>query len=149
VSIPQPWLGVDGVTNQRFRLAFQSIAGVIYITEYRNSLTTGTWTELERRFGVGGLETVTNATAGGATRFYRVRALYAPTPILGAFPKRGTDFHFGFTTVTGANYIVHYKTNLNDPVWHELERHASEGFPIMVQDTNAAGPIRFYRVKVE
>ncbi len=47
-------------------------------TEYRDSLSAGPWVELERRFGLGGLEMVTDPQAPSATRFYRVRVLFAP-----------------------------------------------------------------------
>jgi hypothetical protein len=61
-----------------FRFSFTSLPGVLYIVEYKDILAGGPWTEQERRTGVGGVEVFTYASADGASRFYRVRALYAP-----------------------------------------------------------------------
>ena len=112
-------------------------------------MTTGTWTELERRFGAGGVELVTDASAGGAARFYRVRALYAPPPSMSTAAWTANTMSFGFPTVDGAIYVVEYKTNLADSVWLELSRQAGTGSPILVNDPNPPGPSRFYRVRVE
>jgi hypothetical protein len=116
---------------------------------YKNSLDAGAWTELERRFGLGGLETVTDANAAGAMRLYRVRALYAPSPKMSAESWTGNAVNFNFPTVAGVIYVVQYKTNLNDSVWLELFRQSGTGAPIVVNDSNSAGASRFYRIKVE
>lgn len=149
VTVPQPQLRSLGVTNNGFRFSFQSIAGVLYIAEYKDSMSTGAWTELERRFGAGGVELVMDANAAGAGRFYRVRALYAPPPTMSA-PALTTDaVNFNFPTVAGAIYVVEYKTNLVDAAWLELSRQAGTGGPILVSDPNPPGASRFYRVRVE
>ena len=69
-----------GAAANGFRFSFTSLPAVLYIVEFKDTLGLGHWTELERRFGVGGLEIVTDPSALGAARFYRVRALYAPPP---------------------------------------------------------------------
>jgi hypothetical protein len=73
VSIPQPTLQSVGMDATGFRFSFQSVAGVHYVSEYRGLLESGNWMELERRTGSGNVETVTDSSAGGAMRFYRVR----------------------------------------------------------------------------
>ena len=73
VSIPQPQLTASGVGGGGFRIFFQSAFGLLYVTEYKASLGAGAWTELERRYGVGRMEMVTDASAGGEARFYRIR----------------------------------------------------------------------------
>ena len=149
VNLPQPLLKSLGASINGFSFTFQSILGVLYVVEYKNSLDTGAWTELERRFGIGGLETVTDASAAGAMRLYRVRALYAPSPKMSAASWTGNAVNFNFQTVSGAVYVVQYKTSLNDPVWLELLRQTSTGVPIVVNDLNPPGASRFYRIKVE
>lgn len=148
VAISQPRLESLSVASNGFRFSFQSIAGVLYIAEYRDQVTTGAWTELERRFGAGGVEVVTDANAGGEGRFYRVRALYAPPPLLSTAAWVDNTMSFGFPTADGAIYVVEYKTNLADSVWLELSRQAGTGAPILVNDPNPSGASRFYRVRL-
>jgi hypothetical protein len=149
VTIPQPLLKSFGAVSNGFSFTFTSIAGVIYVVEFKDDLTAMTWTELERRLGVGGLEIVTDLGAPIARRFYRVRALYAPSPKLGATTWTGGAVNFNLPTVAGANYIVQFKTNLNASVWQDLFRQTSTGAPIVINDPTTNGPSRFYRVKVE
>ena len=80
VNIPAPVLAPLGMATNGFRFSFASIAGVIYVVDYKNTFDAGVWTELERRFGVGGLEIVADTTAGASLRFYRVWAVYVPPP---------------------------------------------------------------------
>lgn len=54
-----------------------------------------------------------------------------------------------FSTVSGAVYIVQFKTNLSDSAWFELCRQNGAGAPIIVDDTNSPVANRFYRVQVE
>jgi hypothetical protein len=95
------------------------------------------------------LETVTDTSAGGAMRFYRVRALYAPSPAMTSATWTGNAVSFVFPTVDGAIYVVQYKTNLTDSVWLELSRQTGTGAPIVMSDPSTPGPSRFYRVSVE
>ena len=74
VGIPEPRLSAMDWAGNCFSFTFQTMPGVLYVTEYKESLTDGVWTELERRFGSGGLELVTDPAAGGTMRWYRVRA---------------------------------------------------------------------------
>jgi len=149
VTIPQPLLKSAGGASSGFSFTFQSIGGVIYVVEYKNDLNAAAWTELERRFGIGGIETVVDGTAAGALRLYRVRALYAPSPLLSGVIGGVSAVSFSFSTVVGANYVVQFNTNLNAPVWQELFRQSGTGAPIVVNDPASNAPSRFYRVKVE
>ena len=148
VPVPPPQFRVSLTQGSGFSFTFQSLSGVLYVIEWKSALAAGTWTELERRFGIGGLETVTDAAAGGATKFYRVRALYAPPPRMSSAAWMTNSMGFGVPTVDGAIYVVEYKTNLMDSAWQELSRQTGTGAPIVVQDSVAAGS-RFYRVRVE
>jgi len=149
VAVPQPQLESLDVAGGGFHFSFQSIAGVLYIVEYRDSVITGAWIDLERRFGAGGLEVVTDSSAAGMRRFYRVRALYAPPPRLTATAGTTSAVGFSFPTVDGAIYVVEYKTNLTDSAWLELSRQAGVGAPILIEDTSPPGRSRFYRIRVE
>lgn len=73
VIIPPPVLQSLQVVPSGFSFSFQSVNGVLYVSEYRDTLSPGAWIELERRTGSGGLETISDATAQRARRFYRVR----------------------------------------------------------------------------
>jgi hypothetical protein len=73
VMIPQPMLQTLGMSSSGFSFSFQSVNGVSYVSEYRNALHFGPWVEVEQRVGGGGLEIVTDSSAGSTMRFYRVR----------------------------------------------------------------------------
>ena len=121
---------------------------MIYVVEYKDNLFAGVWTELERRFGIGGLEIVTDTSTSGTARFYRVRALYAPSPKLGAAAWSGGAVNFSFATVTGAQYVVEHTEQLAPPQWHELQTISGTGIPVQFTDPNPSGPQGFYRLRV-
>ena len=148
VSIPPPVLSSPAALTNGFRFSFTSVAGVIYVVEYKDNLFAGVWTELERRFGIGGLEIVTDTSTSGTARFYRVRALYAPSPKLGAAAWSGGAVNFSFATVTGAQYVVEHTEQLAPPQWHELQTISGTGSPVQFTDPNPSGPQGFYRLRV-
>jgi alpha-tubulin suppressor-like RCC1 family protein len=148
VSIPQPILISSGMVTNGFRFSFTGIAGVIYVVEYKDNLSAGEWTELERRFGVGGLEIVMDTSAHGAMRFYRVRALFAPSPKLVAATWSGGSVNLSFATVAGAQYVVEYTDQLAPPQWHELQTIVGTGSSVGFADPTPAGSQRFYRLRV-
>ena len=149
VAVPPVRLKAHSPAPGGFRLSFTSRADVLYIVEFKNNLAAGPWTELERRLGVGGVEIVTDPTAGGAGRFYRVRALYAPAPTMGSVSWSGGAASFSISTVPGPAYVVQYKEHLGDSVWQELSRQPGTGLPIVITDPNPPGAGRFYRVQVQ
>ncbi len=148
VSIPQPMLLSPGTVANGFRFAFTSVVGVIYVVEYKDNLVAGTWTELERRFGVGGLEIVTDTSANGTARFYRVRALYAPSPGLSSAVVSGAGLSFSFPTVAGAEYVVQYADQLAPAIWHEQQTLAGTGGWVTASNSVAAVTQRFFRLRV-
>ena len=148
VNLPQPALKSPARGGGGFQFSFNSISGVIYVVEFTGALGSGTWTELERRFGIGGLEIVTDASAGGGNRFYRVRALYAPSPKLAAAAWSGGSVNFNFATVAGAQYVVECTDQLAPPQWHELQTIAGTGGAVGFTDPAPAASQRFYRLRV-
>jgi hypothetical protein len=148
VNLPQPALKSPARGGGGFQFSFNSISGVIYVVEFTGALGSGTWTELERRFGIGGLEIVTDASAGGGNRFYRVRALYAPSPKLVAAAWSGGSVNFSFATVAGAQYVIECTDQLAPPQWHELQTIAGTGGAVGFTDPAPAGSQRFYRLRV-
>jgi hypothetical protein len=148
ISIPPPILTSTGMVTNGFRFSFTGIARVIYVVEYKDNLSAGVWTELERRFGMGGWEIITDTSANGAMRFYRVRALYAPSPKLAAATWSGGSVNFSFATVAGAQYVVEYTDQLAPPQWHELQTIPGTGSSVGFADPAPVGPQRFYRLRV-
>jgi uncharacterized delta-60 repeat protein len=71
-GVPTPRLHALGIDNNGFRFTFESVPGVDYVIEQRNSFTVGDWTTLEKRSASRSLETVTDTSAVGNMRFYRV-----------------------------------------------------------------------------
>jgi len=149
VTVPAVRLTPLPFAADGFRFAFNSLPAVIYIIEYKDGLAPGAWTELERRFGAGGLEIVTDTTATGPARYYRVRALYAPPPSVSGVTASGGAVIFSFGTVPDAVYVIEYKERLEDPAWQELTRQTGTGATLLVTDPSPAGPSRFYRIQVE
>ena len=78
VAIPRPTLKPAARIGNGFQFSLETFSGVLYVFEFQNGLASGNWTELERRIGVGGTETITDPNAVTETRFYRVRAIYPP-----------------------------------------------------------------------
>lgn len=148
VSIPQPMLVAPGMVTNGFRFTFASVTGLIYVVEFKDSLSASVWAELERRFGVGGLEIVTDTSANGLMRFYRVRALYAPSPKLSAATLNGGAVNFSFATVAGAQYIVEYTDRLAAPQWNELQTISGTGGEVQFSEPSPTGPQRFYRLRM-
>jgi hypothetical protein len=72
-NIPQPLLTALRAVSNGFSFIFQSLTGVLYVTEYKTALAPRPWAELERRIGQGAVESVTDTNAVGAMRFYRLR----------------------------------------------------------------------------
>jgi hypothetical protein len=56
-----------------FTLSLPTQSGRVYALEYKNTLTDGHWTALPLIAGNGGVRTLTDPTAMGQQRFYRVR----------------------------------------------------------------------------
>jgi alpha-tubulin suppressor-like RCC1 family protein len=148
VSLPAPVLMAPGMATNGFRFNFNSIADIIYVVEYRDSLNAGGWAELERRLGAGVWETVTDASAQGAARFYRVRALYAPPPELGAAGYNDGAVNFSFATVDGAQYVVEVTDQLAPPQWQELQVFSGTGGSLTFTNSTLAAPQKFFRLRV-
>lgn len=70
-----------------------------------------------------------------------------PTTLTGANYSGGT-FSASVQTVTGLNYTVQYKNNLNDPGWTTLTVIAGDGTLKSFTDPGPLPPTRFYRVSV-
>ena len=56
-----------------FRVSVPTISGKVYLLEYKNALADSNWTGLPLAAGNGGVITLTDPTANGSQRFYRVR----------------------------------------------------------------------------
>jgi hypothetical protein len=148
VAIPEPVLHSLSMTTNGFSFTFKSIDDVLYVTEYSGAVASGPWIELERRFGNGGIEVVADPDIGAAGRFYQVRALYAPPPMLGTATWTGSAVSFSVPTVAGARYVVEYKDDLDEPAWLELEERFGTGEVLQIIDPEPLPLSRFYRVRV-
>ena len=77
----------------------------------------------------------------------RVAGQIAPVGVV------GDRFRFTFTGITGFNYVVEYKNELEANIWLELERRPGSGGLETITDStstpNLPGATRVYRVKVE
>lgn len=56
-----------------FSFSLPTQNGKVYAMEYKNSLADNNWTALPLIAGTGGVLTLTDPTATGAQRYYRVR----------------------------------------------------------------------------
>lgn len=77
-GVPPPRLSAISFGTDGFRFTFESVPGMTYMIEQRNSFTGGDWTILEQRSASMILESVLDPSAVTNTRFYRVRS--APRP---------------------------------------------------------------------
>jgi len=68
VQLTNPILDTSG-----FHMMLPTRSGRVYRLEYKNSLTDSNWTALPLVAGVAGTQELSDPTAAGAARFYRVR----------------------------------------------------------------------------
>lgn len=61
-------------TQSSFSLQIQTRSGCVYQLEYQDTLSGNTWTPFPLVAGNGSVKTLTDPSAGSATRFYRVRS---------------------------------------------------------------------------
>ena len=78
VDIRPPLVKSPTLATNRFTFTFQGALGVLYISEYTDTLAPGSWTEFDSRLGTGAAETVAAPNGPGPARYYRVRASRAP-----------------------------------------------------------------------
>lgn len=62
-----------GRAGDEVALSFPTATGFAYHVEYKTALHDAPWTPLTTRAGNGGTQTVTDSSAGGSGRFYRLR----------------------------------------------------------------------------
>jgi hypothetical protein len=72
VAVPQ--LSSPRWNGNNFSVTLTSQQGVSYILEYKNGLNDASWTQLSPVSGIGATLTLTDPSASGPRRFYRVRA---------------------------------------------------------------------------
>lgn len=71
--LPFPELIAPTRSGNRFSMLMQTLSRNNYALDYKDSLTATNWTALSTNAGNGALRILTDATAAGAQRFYRVR----------------------------------------------------------------------------
>ena len=69
-------LSTNPNATNRFSFTFLSVSGVTYVSEYSDTLSPSTWTEFDRRSGLGATESVTHTNVPASARYYRVRSFY-------------------------------------------------------------------------
>ena len=72
-TMPVPQLIGPSRAANRFSMLIQTLSPKHYALEFKNSLAATNWTAVSTNAGNGGLETLTDLTATGTPRFYRVR----------------------------------------------------------------------------
>jgi hypothetical protein len=73
-AIPPPAIGGIGFSDGTASLTFSSVSGVTYVLEYKDSLEAPQWLPLTTATGTSGVLTLSDPTATGPARFYRLRA---------------------------------------------------------------------------
>ncbi len=71
------------------------------------------------------------------------------SPVLETPATSPGQLQFSFLTAPGINYIVEYKTALNEPLWTTLQLVAGNGDFKTVTDSTSGHRCRFYRVRVQ
>ncbi len=101
----------------------------------------------------GNLRVTVTASAPGFTNGAAVLLIldsdWPPAPGLSAPAFQPGMFSFQFATVPGHNYVIEFKTTLDDPLWQMLEIVAGDGTVQTVSDPFATDTQRFYRVRVQ
>ncbi len=74
VSVPAPVLFNPAAGGGSASFQFNSLKDIVYVAEYKDDLGAPGWVFLRNVRGSGGILTVTDASAPGAQRYYRLRA---------------------------------------------------------------------------
>ena len=72
-SLPVPQLIAPTRSGNRFSMMVQTLSPKNYALEYKDSLAAANWTAVSTNAGNGALRILTDSTATGAQRFYRMR----------------------------------------------------------------------------
>ena len=72
-SLAQPQLSQPTHSGSRFQVVLQTFWGKTYVLEYKDDLSNAAWTPAATILGNGNLQFLTDPTASGPKRFYRVR----------------------------------------------------------------------------
>jgi hypothetical protein len=72
-TMPAPQLIAPSRAANRFSMLIQTLSTKHYALEFKNSLAATNWTAVSTNAGNGALRTLTDLTATGTPRFYRVR----------------------------------------------------------------------------
>jgi fibronectin type 3 domain-containing protein len=68
----------------------------------------------------------------------------------GSAPSKSADtFTFSFHSQAGVTYIVEYKDSLDAASWTFLKTVSGTDGDVVVNDTSASGPYRFYRLSIQ
>jgi hypothetical protein len=62
--------------------------------------------------------------------------------------RAGTSFTLSFATLPGSQYLVQYKSTLNDLAWQTLTTVTGDGTVKLIVDNTATTSKRFYRATV-
>jgi len=74
----------------------------------------------------------------------------SPSITISSLSKTGNTVTVFFSTLTGSNYILEYKTNLSTPIWNAiLPGIIGNGSVMSEADLTATNVARFYRIKVQ
>ena len=148
VPLPMPLLDPDRQHHQRVSIRLPQRRRHHLRRRIQKRPALGRLDGTEAELGAGGLELVTDAAPRLAARFYRVRALYAPSPSLRMAVGSGGAANFSLDAVEGAQYVVEYTGQLMPPEWHELQTITGTSGLISFTNATMAAPQRFFRLRV-
>ena len=71
------------------------------------------------------------------------------SPLITSPKLSGTTFTLNVPSQTGFNYVLEYKTTLNDANWIPVQTNNGSGGMIGLTNNGATGPSRIYRARVQ
>lgn len=74
---------------------------------------------------------------------------FVPQPNLFNVVRSGTNLTISFQTITGIDYTLEYKNDLNQPTWIPIATVNGNGTVRMLTDPSTKAPQRFYHVRVD
>lgn len=83
------------------------------------------------------------------THTFTVTVVAVTRPTAANINRTGDTVTFGFQTQNGVVYRVQYTDSFTPAVWTNLTTITGDGNVATITDTNATGPMRFYRIIVE
>jgi hypothetical protein len=131
-------------------VTWNSTPGLSYRVQYLSNLNSTNWTDVNPIVTATNISaSVTNFVGSDPQRFYRVKVVDTPQPVILSLQVTNENAVITWSAVATRNYRLQYKTNLTDVAWTEITPSITAA-SATATTTNAVGAAsqRFFRIRL-